>query len=394
MIQEDEHSCYKCVVREAIRWAYGEKGQPFLLLEGLENDFLSMKRCLGSKGVPAEGVQLSGLGALPPKDGAIAQVCRNGRSHFLFLWGRKKGRVCAYDPAHGTFALPVEEVEKEMSGKVLWVRKGTLPRRTSRGAPRIFPWKITATWGFFSLLRCVLGALFLYTFRSELPWFLPLMFGALFFSTVAFQGAYSARFLKRYVRRRVLPLLAGEGDGKASFSDGVSLASEEMKRQNGAMNRLTFLFLILFLVAHLNAWYALLFLGNLLFSFGWSFALRKPLSERKALLGYREEKRVLEKGDEEGFDGVWSDSFRYSFLRWGAELIPWAILALTTFLFCAFANGMDLGSFLGVFFMYGGSISYVVKILSDVSEQGEQRRRLYRLGGRFLSELSTSKDMV
>lgn len=89
MLQEDEKSCFKAVVRESYRFCYSFKRNDYLTLSEMKNNLLSMRNELAKLGVKSKGVAIEDFNSIPEKTGFIAQLTRNKINHFVFLKKKK-----------------------------------------------------------------------------------------------------------------------------------------------------------------------------------------------------------------------------------------------------------------------------------------------------------------
>ena len=90
MLQEDEKSCFKAVVRESYRFCYSFKRNDYLTLSEMKNNLLSMRNELAKLGVKSKGVAIEDFNSIPEKNWFHSSTYEEQNKSFCFLEEEKR----------------------------------------------------------------------------------------------------------------------------------------------------------------------------------------------------------------------------------------------------------------------------------------------------------------
>lgn len=308
MLQEDEKSCFKAVVRESYRFCYSFKRNDYLTLSEMKNNLLSMRNELAKLGVKSKGVAIEDFNSIPEKTGFIAQLTRNKINHFVFLKKKKGDKWLVYDPAYGYLWMRENELKEEMTGRGLLVYQNDNKVKIKKKArPEVLNKSTTLCLGLMALIRCVTGVLFLYSFNNNTHWIYSFASLGVFLLSALFTMWVNSNALKTFVLNKSIPY-QNLSFNQTAFEDSVKVVNEELSYENGILNKFTFLVLASVMAFNMNYYIAIYFGVGVLLFLAMRMILNRFIDLKRGRISYDENKMRSDIVKEEVFLSVWNKS--------------------------------------------------------------------------------------
>ena len=389
-LQEDSKSCFKAVLREAIRYSSKLTSDWFLPLEGLENNLFSMKSSLASYGIISKAVEIEDLDSIPKENSFIAQVRRGNSTHFILIKKRRKDKLLIYDPAHGNFWIDKDNIESEMTKKGLLVSSGKKTKEIEK-----FPKIISFSFGFILILlmivRSVCGGVFLYSLNQLIPSFWAYISLVLFVLSSFLTYLTNNKVMKKYNFEVTLPLLS-KVKGKETFEKSTKIMTEKLNFFNGVLNKISFFLISVILFVNIDWWLFLLFVTCLTIGAISILVSRNYFQRKKAKLSYEEERIMLSKMTPSRFSKLWNDANSLSLIM----LLPNLLVVLLTIGLLVFYSSrigqLSFGGILPNLFLVSGTIFYLLKVIDEVDRVNKVKPMIYSLGKPYLSLIKNERE--
>lgn len=389
-LQEDSKSCYKAVVREAIRYSTNLSSNCFLPLEQLENNLFSMKSSLASHGIVSKAVEIKDLDSLPEEVSFIAQVKRGFTTHFILLKKRRKNGFHIYDPAHGNFWLQKENIEEDMTNKGLLIYRGKKEREREK-FPKVISFEFGLILALLMVIRTLCGGVFLYALNQIIPTFWAYITLVLFVLSSFLTYLTNNRMIRKYNFGVTLPLLS-KVKAQETFEKSTKIMTEKLNFFNGILNKVSFFIISVILFLNIDLWLFLILLICLTCGGIGILASRIYFQKRKARLSYDEEKTMLSKMTPSRFSKLWSDANSLSLIMLLPNLF---ILTLTIGLLVFYFGHIGNLTFSGILpnlFLVSGTIFYLLKAFDEYEKVTKIRALVYSLGKPYYTLLKKEKE--
>lgn len=383
MLQEDEKSCFKAVVRESYRFCYSFKRNDYLTLSEMKNNLLSMRNELAKLGVKSKGIAIEDFNSIPEKTGFIAQLTRNKINHFVFLKKKKGDKWLVYDPAYGYLWMRENELKEEMTGRGLLVyQNDNKVKIKKKASPEVLNKSTTLCLGLMALIRCVTGVLFLYSFNNNTYWIYSFASLGVFLLSALFTMWVNSNALKTFVLNKSIPF-QNLCFNQTAFEDSVKVVNEELSYENGILNKFTFLVLASVMAFNMNYYIAIYFGVGVLLFLAMRMILNRFIDLKRGRISYEENKMRSDIVKEEMFLSVWNKSNLCLLLSYLPNLLcivlTCAFLALISFM----QNNFSLDYFLSNLVFLVGSILYIIRIDDDFSKKDKVKMLMFKCGPKF-----------
>lgn len=394
-LQEDEKSCYKAVVREGYRLAYGYHGSVYCPLDMPSNDLLSMRSQLARLGVNSNGVYIDDISSLPRKIILIAQVKRNEVEHFVLVRTINNEKVYLYDPEFGYIWVDMYEFKDMFTGRGLLLQKNKKKYLCKYDMPKIIKTWQTSVIGILALIRCITAVLFLYSFNKNCHWSISLSMILIFGLTIVGNFFFSEKIVKNYSKNVGIPL-ANVQNSIEPFKYSTLLITENLKIESNILNRMTLLFISFFIAINMNYLMGIMFANQLFLCFAIKLICNPFLSQGKSMISYEESKLATKRIDESSFDILWNKTMRYAFKNILVESSCAIFACILAFIYSYIEKSLSLDMFFnGAIFLFGTS-SFLVKLIDDLNGYSKVRILLYKCGNTPISleQNERKNDMI
>lgn len=394
-LQEDEKSCYKAVVREGYRLAYGYHGSVYCPLDIASNDLLSMRGQLARLGVNSKGVFIDDVSSLRRKVILIAQTRRNEREHFVLVRTIKNEKVYLYDPEFGYIWMDIEEFKELFTGRGLLLQRNRNGNMYRNDMPKIIKTWQTSLLGILALIRCITAVLFLYSFNKNSHLSLSLSMILIFGLTIVGNFFFSEKIVKNYSTNIGLQL-ANIQNSIDPFKYSTMLVTESLKIESNILNRMTLLFVSFFIAINMNYLMGILFGVQLVICFAVKLISIPFLNLRKSMISYEESRLGNRRIDESTFDNLWKKTMRYAFKNILVESSCVVSACVLAFVYAYIEKSLSLEMFFnGAIFLFGTS-SFLVKLMDDIDGYSKVRMLLYKCGNTLISleQKERKNDMI
>lgn len=391
-LQENEMSCGKACVREALRMFWPRFFKDLIPVLSDCRDFFALKCELEKNGVKAEAYgDVTKAKLSETKTPAVLQMEDGERFHFVLLKSVRKEKAVIYDPAHGEFKAGIDEAFEGFTGNVLYLKLGEKPeKKTKFHSTDLISPQTKFILAFLALLRGFTSFLFFAMISSSEHAIGSLFPLAVFLISLVLTLVFTSHENSVFGKKRILPLLSDRSE-TSSFFEAMKAHGESIGFYETFWDCLSFLLLSLFVFCLQDILTIALFAGSIFLFFACEWFLKKNLSRIYSLTSFREAR--LRKTDSHGrtieqdYQTAQKTGRIYISLWALGRFITLAMVSVALIGFFTVMENPSASDFVSDAFLIFGSGFAIIKIMALPDRFSSVRQRLYLLDPQILNSL-------